>query len=110
METKTLEEKLLDLWTIDDIIRDDDGNIENVYLRDDHYGILACITYPHEGNDNKFMLRAEFMNNFDKWSNASCEVFFDEVSGVEVSPNNVYELLQSDNIIYDNNEEEKISI
>ena len=107
METKTLEEKLLDLWTINDIIRDEEGNITQIYLKDDFYGIVACITYPHEGNNNKFMMRADFIRDFDRWDNVSCEVFFDEESDVEVNPDNVYELLLCDDFAYDEDDWEE---
>ena len=106
METKTLEEKLLDLWTIDDIVRDEEGKITHIYLRDGWYGIVACITYPHEGNGNKFMLRAEFINAFDRWDNCSCEVFFDEENDVEVNPDSVFELLKIDDFAYDEDDNE----
>ena len=105
METKTLEEKLLNNWIINDIIRDEEGKITQIYLQDDWYGIVACITYPHEGNGNKFMLRAEFINAFDRWDNVSCEVFFDEESDVEVSPDSVFELLKIDDFAYDEDDD-----
>lgn len=104
METKTLEEKLLDSWIINDIVRDEEGNITQIYLEDDFYGIVACITYPHEGNNNKFMLRAEFVGAFDRWDNVSCEVFFNEEDDIEVSPDNVYELLKIDDFPYDDDD------
>lgn len=106
MNDKTLEEKLLELWTIDDIIRDEDGNITNIYLRDDSYGMVVCLTYPHEGTDNKFMMRAEFKKDFDRWDNCSCEVFFDREEDIEVHPNDVWALLNIDDFVYDDDDDE----
>ena len=105
MDNKTLEEKLLDNWIINDIVRDEEGEITQIYLQDNWYGIVACLTYPHKGNGNKFMLRAEFISVFDRWDNVSCEVLFDEESDVEVNPNEVFELLKIDDFAYDDDDE-----
>ena len=93
MKEKTLEERLLESWIINDIIRDENGNIEQIYLSDDKYNIVACLTYPHEGNGNKFMLRAEMAEDFDRWSNASYEVFFEKEYEAAIDPDEVFEIL-----------------
>ena len=108
METKTLEEKLLDAWIIDDIVRDDNGNITHIYLRDEGYGIVACIIYPHEGNGNQFMLRAEFINAFDRWDNISCEVFFEKEYEAAIDPDEVFELLKIDDFAYDDEDDDEL--
>ena len=38
-----------------------------------------ALTEPHDGNKNRWMLRAEDSEYFDKWSNASYEEFYDTV-------------------------------
>lgn len=40
---------------------------------------VYAVTVPHEGNDNRWMLRAETDAEFDRWSNASYEQFYDTV-------------------------------
>lgn len=94
---KTLEEKLLDLWIIDDIVRDEEGKITHIYLRDDDfYGIVACLIYPHTGNDMKYVLRAEFINDFDRWANCSYEQYFENEEDIEIDPDILVELLEGD--------------
>lgn len=99
-DEKTLEEKLLDWWTIDDIVRDEEGKITHIYLRDEGYEIVACLTYPHESNNNKFMMRAEILGAFDRWSNCSYEVLTDE-EDIEIDPDYIFDILMSDEYIYD---------
>ena len=44
----------------------------------------VLLVAPHEGNKNRYMLRADFLENHDRWSNADYEAFFtDEESFAE---------------------------
>lgn len=48
-------------------------------IYDKHQWYIA-LTEPHSGNHYKWMLRAEREDEFDRWSNASFEEFYDDVS------------------------------
>ena len=38
--------------------------------------IVLCLTSPHKGTDFKWMLRADTKEEFDRWSNAQFEMYF----------------------------------
>ena len=60
---------------------DDDWDMSTVYFSkmvNNKYCFFA-LTEPHDGNKNRWMLRAEDSEYFDKWSNASYEEFYDTV-------------------------------
>jgi hypothetical protein len=44
------------------------------------YTWYIALTEPHSGNKYKWMLRAEREDNFDRWSNADYQEFYDTVS------------------------------
>lgn len=54
----------------------------NWYLEknDDIVNLVA----PHEGNNNKWMLRADFKETFDKWGNALFEGFFEDINELDI--------------------------
>lgn len=41
--------------------------------------ILLAYTIPHEGNGDRHLIRAEHVDEFDKWGNASVETFVNNV-------------------------------
>lgn len=90
-------DRLLELWTINDIIRDENGEITHIYISDDVYDIVACIVYPHDGNDMKYLLRAEFQRDFDKWSNCSYEQSFENEDELKemLFPTKIYDILMN---------------
>lgn len=57
---------------------EDDYDMSTVYfskaINDDLW--VFALTEPHDGNKNRWMLRAERHEYFDKWGNASFEKFY----------------------------------
>ena len=94
---ETIEDRIYNLWTINDIIRDEDGEITQIYFSDDVYNIVVCIIYPHGGNDMKYLLRAEFQRDFDRWSNCSYEVTFEDENELKelLFPTKIYDILNA---------------
>ena len=96
---ETIEDRIYNLWTINDIMRNDDGEIMQIYFSDDIYDIVACLTYPRdeEGYLLAYLLRAEFQRDFDRWSNCSYEntfTFVDEDKLKELLfPTKIYDIL-----------------
>lgn len=60
---------------------DYDVDMENAYfnkiINGEHW--LFALVSPHDGNKNRWMLRAETKRDFDRWSVASFEEFYDTV-------------------------------
>ena len=60
---------------------ENDWDMSTVYFSkmvNNKYCFFA-LTEPHDGNKNRWMLRAEDSEYFDKWGNASYEAFYDTV-------------------------------
>ena len=48
-------------------------------------GMVCELIPPHEGNDFKWLIRAEFIEVFDKWGNAPYWGYLDELSALKLS-------------------------
>lgn len=94
---ETIEDRIYNLWTINDIIRDEDGEMTQIYFSDDVYDIVACIIYLHGGNDMKYLLRTEFGRDFDRWSNCSYEQSFEDENELNemLFPTKIYDILMN---------------
>lgn len=55
------------------------GNFEESHYYFANDKVMVCYVTPHEGNGFKHMIRAEIIEDFDRWSNAQFEEFIDEV-------------------------------
>jgi len=55
------------------------NNTELTHLDWERNGIYYSVTAPHEGNNFMYMLRANPVATFDKWSNADYEEFYDDL-------------------------------
>lgn len=64
-------------WFLTDMVVTN-GKIENIYFQDnkEHPFVIGCLTAPHKGNDNLYMLRYEVVYHFDRWSNAVFETYY----------------------------------
>ena len=97
---ETIEDRIYNLWTINDIMRDEDGEITQIYFSDDIYDIVVCLTYPRdeEGYLLSYLLRAEFQRDFDRWSNCSYEATFEDENELKelLFPTKIYDILNAD--------------
>ena len=76
MQNKILDE-INNWWgTIIDIVRDDNGYIQQIYFEERNMNIMACLTFPHSGTNFHFLLRADYIDSFDRWSNAAYDCWF----------------------------------
>ena len=60
---------------------ENDWDMSTIYFSKtmNHKYCFFALIEPHDGNKNRWMLRAEDSEYFDKWSNASYEAFYDTV-------------------------------
>ena len=67
------------LFAIEDagFVKEYDVTDESFYFKKSD--ILLSYTVPHDGNGDRHMIRAEHVDEFDKWGNASVEEFVNNV-------------------------------
>lgn len=74
IDNPDFEIDLDDKWSV---LRDDETNeITHIYFKTDL--LTMCIVCPHEGNQNRYILRSHAIINFDRWSVAASEYFFEK--------------------------------
>ena len=88
MQNEILDE-LNNWWTITDIIRDDNGFIQQIYFEEQELGIMACLTFPHSGTNFHFLLRADYIDSFDRWTNAAYDCWFESIDDLLPALNSV---------------------
>lgn len=79
-------------WLIDspdyslvDVIRSEGNRDEilNLYANNATRDAYVCVTAPHEGNNNMFLLRASRRSTFDRWGNAEYEEWLPTADAVK---------------------------
>lgn len=88
MQNEILDE-LNNWWTITDIIRDDSGFIQQIYFEEQELGIMACLTFPHSGTNFHFLLRADYIDSFDRWTNAAYDCWYESIDDLLPALNSV---------------------
>jgi hypothetical protein len=60
---------------------EDDFDMSTVYFSKvvNNKHCVFALTEPHSGNKHRWLLRAEDVDYFDRWSNASYEAYYDTV-------------------------------
>lgn len=54
------------------------GNADESHYYFSNGKVMVCYVTPHSGTDNLHMIRAEIIEDFDRWSNAQYEEFISE--------------------------------
>ena len=60
---------------------EDEYDMSTIYFSKDFGNELwyFALTEPHDGNENRWMLRAENCETFDKWSNAGYQEYYNTI-------------------------------
>lgn len=56
-----------------ELVYDKDNNATHIYLKNLNGKYYMVIISPHEGNNHKYIIRANMAETFDKWSNCEYE-------------------------------------
>jgi hypothetical protein len=81
--TQTKEDmiKLVNYLINNGYVYEDNVSMSTVYLSKcvNNEDRVYALTAPHEGNANRWMLRADTVDNIDRWGTAVYEQFYDTV-------------------------------
>ena len=69
----------------------------NYYMENDD--IVVCLIIPHRGSEFKYIVRADYKKNFDKWINVPYELYLQEDSDIEIAIKQIKNMIKYKNKI-----------